>query len=57
MCSLSGQPRDVISEIEQPFELNPMFGGITGIPWSWRKQIQESGPPGWGSLKNGENKI
>jgi hypothetical protein len=30
---------------------------ITGLPCSWGEWIQESGPPGWGSLKNRDNKI
>jgi hypothetical protein len=36
---------------------NPMLGGITGLPCSWRKWIQEPDPPGWGSLKNRDNKL
>jgi hypothetical protein len=30
---------------------NPMPGGITGLPFYWRKYVQESGPPRWESLK------
>jgi hypothetical protein len=31
---------------------NPVPGGITGPPCSWRIYIRESGPPGWGILES-----
>jgi hypothetical protein len=34
-----------------------MPGGITGLSCSWGKWIQEPDPPGWGSLKNRDNKL
>jgi hypothetical protein len=31
---------------------NPVPGGITGRPSSWRIEIWGTGPPGWGSLES-----
>jgi hypothetical protein len=37
---------------QEDLQASPMPGGTTGLPCSWGKEIQEGGPPGWGSLKN-----
>jgi hypothetical protein len=36
---------------------NTVPGGITGPPCSWGIKIRWPGSPGWGSLKNWDNKI